>query len=92
MCSVLAAMTVAITLPMIDVYGAAVTYLLCAVLIWISYGYVVVPKKKEKRIDSLIMTSDSVLCYIIKYGDQLREGIDIESLAVENNSKLPDCT
>jgi len=36
--SVLAAMTVAVTLPMIDAYGAAVTYLLCAILIWISYG------------------------------------------------------
>ena len=44
MCSVLAAMMVAIILPMIDAYGAAVTYLLCAILIWISYGYVVVPK------------------------------------------------
>ena len=41
MCSVLGAMTAAVTLPMIDAYGAAVTYLLCAVLIWISYGYVV---------------------------------------------------
>ena len=34
------------------------------------------------------MISDSVLCYIIKYGDELRAGIDIEFLAVENNSKL----
>ena len=90
MCSVLAATTVAITLPVIDAYGAAVTYLLCAVLIWISYGYVIVPQKKRK--DSLIMTSNSVLYYLIKYGDQMRAGIDIGSLAVENNSKLPDCT
>jgi hypothetical protein len=45
MTCVLGAITVAVTLPMIDAYGAAVTYLLCAVLIWISYGYVV-PKKK----------------------------------------------
>jgi len=65
MCCVLAAMTVAITLPMIDAYGAAVTYLLCAVLIWISYG---------------------VLCYIIKYGDEMRAGIDIGFSAVENNN------
>jgi hypothetical protein len=43
--SVLAAMMVAVTLPMIDAYGAAVMYLLYALLIWISYGYVVVPKK-----------------------------------------------
>ena len=40
--SVLGAMTVAVTLPIIDAYGAAVVYLLCAVVIWISYGYVVV--------------------------------------------------
>jgi len=38
LCSVIAAMSVAVTLPMIDAYGAAVTYLLCAVLIWFSYG------------------------------------------------------
>jgi len=36
--SVLGAITVAVTLTMIDAYGAAVMYLLCAVLIWISYG------------------------------------------------------
>ena len=47
--SVLVAMTVAVTLPMIDAYGAAVMYLLCAILIWISYGYVVVPEKKENK-------------------------------------------
>ena len=45
----------------------------------------------------------SVLCYIIKYGDEMRVGIDIGFSAVENNSnsntavenhssKLPDCT
>ena len=39
------------------------------------------------------MISDSGLYYIIKYGDQMRAGIDIGCLAVENNSKLPDdCT
>jgi hypothetical protein len=38
--------------------------------------------------DSLIMTSDSGLYYIIKYGDQMRAGIDIGILAVENNGKL----
>jgi hypothetical protein len=86
--SVLGAITVAVTFPMIDTFGAVVTYLLCAVLMWISYGYVVVPKE----MDSLIMTSDSALYYIIKYGDQMRAGIDIGSLAVENNRELPDCT
>jgi hypothetical protein len=90
--SVLAAMTVAVTLPIIDAYGAAVMYLLFAVLIWIAYGYVVVSKKKI--FDSLIMTFDSGLYYIIKYGDQMRAGIDIGlgSSAVEDNSKYPDCT
>lgn len=38
------------------------------------------------------MTTDSVLCYIIKYGDKMRAGIDIVFSTVENNSKLPDCT
>ena len=38
--SVLAAMTVAVILPIIDAYGAAVMYLLSAILMWISYGYV----------------------------------------------------
>ena len=42
--------------------------------------------------DSLMMTSDSVLCYIIKYGDDVRAGIDIGFSAVANNSELPDCT
>ena len=37
--------------------------------------------------DSLIITSDSGLYYMIKYGDDLRAGIDI---AIENNSKFPD--
>jgi len=49
---------------MIDAYGAAVMYLLCALLIWISYGG---------------------LYYLIKYGDEMRTGIDIGSSAVENN-------
>ena len=39
--SVVVAMTVAIVLPMIFTYGIAVTYTLCAVLIWVSYWYVV---------------------------------------------------
>ena len=84
MCCVLAAMTVAITLPMIDAYGSAVMYLLCAVLIWISYGCVVVPTKKQ--IDSLIIISVSGLYFLIRYGDQTRVGIDIGSSAVKNNN------
>ena len=39
--SVVVAMTVAIILPMIYTYGIAVSYTLCAVLIWVSYRYVV---------------------------------------------------
>ena len=39
------------------------------------------------------MTFDtSILFYIIKYGDEMRAGIDIGLSAVEINSKLPDCT
>ena len=47
MFSVLGAMAIAVILPMIDAYGIAVSYLLCATFIWISYGYVFVPKKIE---------------------------------------------
>ena len=47
MFSVLGAMAVAVILPMIDTCGIAVSHVLCAVLIWISYGYVVVPKKRN---------------------------------------------
>jgi hypothetical protein len=51
------------------------------------------PKKKH-QMDSLIVpvTSDIALYYTIKYGDQMRAGIDIGSLAAVNNSKFPDCT
>jgi hypothetical protein len=58
MSSVLGAIIVAVALPTIDTFGAAVMYLLCAILMWISYGYVVV---RDKEIDLLIMTSDSGL-------------------------------
>ena len=49
MFSVLGAIAIAVILPMIDAFGIAVSYVLCAVLIWISYGYVVLPKKKKKK-------------------------------------------
>ena len=45
--SVIVAMTVAVALPMIHTYGIAVSYTLCTVLIWVSYGYVIVPKKEN---------------------------------------------
>ena len=38
--SVLVAMAVAVILPTIQTYGTAVSYTLCAVLIWVSYTYV----------------------------------------------------
>jgi hypothetical protein len=44
MYSVQGATAIAVILPMIDAYGIAVSYALCALLIWISYGYVVVPE------------------------------------------------
>ena len=54
--SVLVALTVAIILPMIYTFGIAVSYTLCAVLIWVSYRYVIFSekKKKEKRMDLLL--------------------------------------
>ena len=49
--------------------------------------------QKENQKDSLIMTSgNSGLKYIIKYGDQMRAGVDIGLSAVENNGKLSDRT
>ena len=45
--SVVAAMIIAVTLPMIDAYGVAVMYLLHAILIWISYVYVFIPGGKN---------------------------------------------
>ena len=86
--SVLGAATTAVTLPMIDAYGAAVTYFLCSILIWIAYGYVFVLEIKY----TLTMVSYSVLCHIIKYGDEMRAKIDIGFPAVEDNSKLPNST
>ena len=55
--AVLGATVVAVILPMIDAYGAAMTYLLCAILIWTSYGYVIVPKKTKTNgfTDNLIV-------------------------------------
>ena len=47
MFSVLGAMAVAVILPMIDAYGIAVSYVLCAGVIWISYGYVIVSIKMK---------------------------------------------
>ena len=71
----LGVMAVAVILPMINVYGIVVSYVLSALLIWISYGYVVVPKKNEMKL--LLMTSNSGLYSIIKYGDQMRARVDI---------------
>ena len=53
MYSIQGAMAIAVILPMIDAYGIAVSCLLCAVLIWISYWCVVVSKNIE--MDLLLM-------------------------------------
>ena len=47
--SVLVAMAVAVILPMIHTYGTAESFTLCAVLIWVSYRYVIVPPPKKKK-------------------------------------------
>ena len=41
LCSSLIAMSVAAFLPMINNYGIAITNGMCAMLIWITFGYVV---------------------------------------------------
>ena len=47
--AVLVALAVAATLPMIDAYGILVTNALGAVLVWISFVYVIVLKKRVKK-------------------------------------------
>jgi hypothetical protein len=49
--AVLVALAVAVTLPIIDAYGILVTNALCAVLVWISFVYVVIPINKNKKIN-----------------------------------------
>ena len=53
--AVLVALAVAATLPMIDAYGILVTNALGAVLVWISFVYVVV---LNRIIIPILMTSD----------------------------------
>ena len=86
--SVQVAMTVAVILPMIYAYGITVSYILCAVLIWISYGYVIVPKKKNRNgfVVDLGDILDSGLYYMIRYGDETRAWVDVGFSSVEDNS------
>ena len=53
--SVLLALAIAVALPMINTYGIVITNVLCAVLVWMSYVYVVVLKRQKKM---LIMISE----------------------------------
>jgi hypothetical protein len=94
--SVLGATTIATILPMIDAYGAAVTYLLFTLIVWMSYGYVLfIPKIKTNGFADNDIWYTSVLSYIIKYGDEMRAGIDIglfSAVEDDNSSKPPDST
>jgi hypothetical protein len=83
--SVLVALAVAVTLPMIDTYGILLTHTLCAVSVWISFVYVVILKRKRKEKSLLIITSDSGLGFIIKYGGQMRAWVDVGFSTAENN-------
>ena len=88
--SVQVAMTVAVILPMIYAYGITVSYILCAVLIWISYGYVIVPKKKKNTKNGFVVDLDDILdsglYYMIRYGDETRAWVDVGFSSVEDNS------
>jgi hypothetical protein len=81
--AILVALAVAVTLPMIDTYGILVTNALCAVLVWISFMYVDRSERKKKKL--IIMTFDSGLYYVIKYGDQMRAWIDVGYSTAENH-------
>ena len=82
--AVLVALAVAVTLPMIDAYGLLATHALCAILLWMSFVYVVVLKKK-KTTKSLIMIFDSGFCCVIKYGEQMRAWVDVGFSNAENH-------
>jgi len=49
--SVVVAITIAASLPMIDLFGIAITYFLCAILVWISFGllYYIIKYGDEMR-------------------------------------------
>ena len=53
MYAVQCSIAIAVTLPLIDACGVAASYAMCALIVWISYGYVVLPKKNE--MDLLLM-------------------------------------
>ena len=63
--SVIVALAVAATLPMIDTYGILLTNVLCAVLVWISFVYVVVLKNKIKIKNKKIADDD--IFWIVGY-------------------------
>ena len=93
--SVVAAMTVAIILPMMYTYGIAVTYTLCAMLIWVSYRYVKPFPPIRNKFVCLMNIFDyttSGLYYLIKNGDQMRAWVDIGFSKIEDNSKPLPCT
>ena len=56
--AVLVALSVAATLPMIDVYGILATHALCAALVWISFVYVVLKKSTK-----LLILAFDIVCY-----------------------------
>ena len=89
--AVLVALAVAATLPMIEAYGILVTHALCAILVWISFVYVVFSlKKKKSKIGLLIMIFRDIysgLWYVIKYGDQMRAWVDVGFSTAEDHWK-----
>jgi hypothetical protein len=89
--SIVVAIIVAVSLPMIDTYGIFLTNALCAVLVWISFRYVFVSEKQTPRVfaDSEDLFK-SGLYYIIKYGDEMRAWVDIGFSTIEDNSKPVD--
>ena len=71
---------------MINTYGIAVTNALCAVLVWISFGYVrCAPFAFFFHAILILKLCISILCCIIQYGDRMRAYCDVGFSTAETN-------
>ena len=75
----------ALVLPMINTYGIAVTNAVCAVMVWISFGYV---RSVLLFMPSWFRRCVRILCCIIRYGDWMRAYRDVGFSTGENNWQI----
>ena len=72
----------ALILPMINTYGIAVTNGLCAVMIWISFGYV---RSLLLFMPSWFRCYVRIRCCITRYGDWMKAYCDVGFSTAEND-------